>query len=314
MPMFASTLFENEQQTDQILHLIEELLRDGEADLAAERLEVGLEALEDVGHPIAGFCRAVTVDHIELLGWDRLAQRLSELDARGAAITAIGIDLSCHGDASPDALGHHEPFLETNFYSDQNFPFSACSRNELLAGYETASNGWQGGFEDIDQTIATRGLDELNAAVAELEHACRTGQNDNGIDHDAMLIGSAFMAVRLHQAVKARIMADGLPRAVVVIVGSNESFPFFDAPVITRDEYAKLFPHLEVVAPAVFPFPEPEEFPELEISLDEPQSGSEIRRVLLRQQATSLLESPTLLEEKPVEKPAGMLKRLFARR
>jgi hypothetical protein len=312
MPMFASALFENEQETDQILHLIEELLRDGEADLAAERLEVGLEALEELGHPIAGYCRAVPVDHIELLGWDLLAERLAALDQSGVPITAIGIDLSCHGENLADANGHFEPYLETNFYSDHSFPFSAATRYELIDSYTTSSCPWQGAFVDIDGTITTRGLDELNAVVNELEHACRTGHTDNGMDHDAMLIASAFLAVRLHQAVKAKIAADGLPRPLTVLVGSNESFPFFDAPVVTREEYAKANPLLEVV-PHSIP-PELEEFAELEISLDEPQSGSEIRRVLLRHQATSLLESPTLTDQPPVEKPGGLLKRLFARR
>jgi hypothetical protein len=312
MPMFASTLFENEQQTDQILHLIEELLRDGEADLAADRLEFGLEALEDLGHPIVGFCHAVTVDHIELLGWESLQERLATLDSKGTPITAIGIDLSCHGDPAPDALGHFEPYLESNFYSDQAFPFSTANRAELLIGYGTSHNAWQGSFEDIDQSITTRGLDELHAAVSDLEHACRTGRNNNGLDHDAMLIGSAFLAVRLHQAVKARILADGLPRPLTVLVGSNESFPFFDAPVITRDEYAKLFPHLEVVSSDSIAVQE--EHSELEIDLETAASGSEIRRVILRQQAASLLESPALSESVAVEKPAGILKRLFARR
>ncbi len=238
MPNFASALFENEQQVREILFTMEALLREGDADEAALRLELAIEALEELGHPIAGLCHETPLNRVDVKGWEALHQRVQELNQNGAPITAVGIDISVHGDAVVRADGAIEPFLETNFYSDAAFDFTNGTRVDLIEGYSGSASAWQGCFVEIDSIVSIAGLGRLNAELRRLEAECRTGEHTDALDHDALWVGSAFLAVRVHQAMRECIIEWGLPFPMTVLVGSNESYPFFDAPVITRDEFS----------------------------------------------------------------------------
>src|SRR3546814_13801034 len=46
----------------------------------------------------------------------------------------------------------------------------------------------------------------------------------------------SYIAVLVHLAVRDTALERGLPRRLAVLVGSNESYPFFDAPVIPATE------------------------------------------------------------------------------
>jgi hypothetical protein len=317
MPQFASALFENAQQTDEILDAIEDHLRHGETDLAADLVAMALDALEDQGHPIAGFCHAVPVSSVELLGWEAIAERLWSQAQAGCEVSAISIDLSRTEEPEPDQFGHFEPLVETRYYSDASFQFSSASRATLNSAYSDQGSAWLGRFDHSDTTITIRGMDELNAAIEQLHSECADNDNADSLDHDAFLIGSAFLAVRLHQAVKAKIIADGLPRRMAVLVGSEGVFPHFEAVVFTRDECPKVVPQLEAV-PAV-------EAPVLvQGSAAEPRSenigpANELRRRLLSQSVSESVEAakaaaPDKKERKPVAQSFGRLKSMFSRR
>jgi len=346
MPAFESALFASEAEIRQVGAALETLLREGEADEAAQRLEWALDALAELDHPIVPLCRALPVSAIIVEGWDQLAYRLAALDKPGKPVTAIGIDLSWPGHVGliPDEEGRLDPHIETNFYSDAAFPFSTSGREELLAAYGTYGTPWQGGFEDIDSTIAFAGMEHVQGAAYGLDLRCRSNPVDETLtpaDHDAKFVGMTFVAVRIHQAVREMVLSHGLPRPLTVMVGSNESYPFFDAPVITADEYRMIRPDSaeewpgaslaepdfasesfdgELLAYKVEdqvggPEVEPEAMEAAEDSVDarlaELVSGAALRRGLRDRAA----EAPA--EEEASEQAAsggGMLARLFRRR
>ncbi len=317
MAQFASALFENAQQTDEILDAIEGHLRGGQADLAADLIEMALDALEEHGHPIAGFCHAVPVSSVELLGWEAIAERLWAMARAGFEISAISIDLSRAEEPVPDQFGHFEPQVETRFYSDAAFPFSSADRANFMAAYDEHGSAWLGRFDHSDSTIAIRGMDELNSAIEQLQIACANSADGNGLDQDALLIGSAFLAVRLHQAVKAKVIADGVPRRLAVLVGSNNVFPQFEAAVFTRDECPNIIPQLEAVP--LEPTPVEAGLPTADSRGENIGPANELRRRLLSQSVTETevaLKSatPSRKEDRPVAQSLGRLKRIFSRR
>lgn len=236
--MFASTLFADDNDVRDFDLQIQNLLRLDRADEAAAILETALGELDRTGHRLAESCLACPVAGIEITGWDALAARIAGLDRFGAPITALGIDISWPGHVGlePDTDGCLAPHLETNYYSDSAFPFTTAGRDALLAGYGPYGAEWQGGMAEIDTLLGTSGLEHLYGAIFPLVESVAADPDPEPLDADAMRLGAAFVAVRLHQAVARAIRLHGLPRPLAVIVGSNESYPFYDAPVVDIGE------------------------------------------------------------------------------
>lgn len=233
---------------------IETLLREGNADHAAKWLKSRLEALCGDGLPLPARFLAVTAADLTVTGWENIGNRLMRLDAAGSPITAIGINLRGPGHIgfAPDASGLTGPHLETNFYTDEAWPFSHCDRAGLLVGYERGTARWTDHFVEIDNSIGIGGIDDLHGAVLLMEQRCRPGGNATNTEHRAYMLGASYLAVLLHLAVRDTALQRGLPRALAVLVGSNESYPFFDAPALAAPEAAVVDP-LPVPRPAPAP-------------------------------------------------------------
>ncbi len=273
--MFASILFADENDVRDFDLQIQNLLRQGLADEAAAIIEAALGQLDDASHPVAALCLACPVEAIEIVGWDALVARIAAIDAAGAPVTALGIDISWpgHSGTEPDAVGTLEPILETNFYTDSAFPFAPRNRTALVEGYGPHGAEWQGRMAEIDTLVSLRGLGEVYGAVFPLvEHVSAMPEPD-AAEADAMRLSAAFVAVRVHQAVYHAIVRNGLPRPMAVIVGSNESYPFYDAPVVSADESSD-FVCFSLKGPAVEPVEVIE--PETVEALDEPLVSAEM--------------------------------------
>ena len=318
--MFASILFADENDVRDFDLQIQNLLRLGRADEAAAILETALGELDRTGHRIAELCLACPVEAIGITGWDALAARIAGLDRPGAPITALGIDISWPGHVGlePDAGGCLAPHLETNYYSDSAFPFTAAGRDALLAGYGPYGAEWQGGMAEIDNLIGTSGLEHLYGAVFPLVENVAANPDPEPLDADAMRLGAAFVAVRLHQAIARTIRLHGLPGPLAVIVGSNESYPFYDAPVATAAE-SQEFVRVAIAEKPVEPI---QDAPDQPFAFDDiaPQpdedgddnrvvqiSGASLRQRLGQQNAAASRSS------QPVAAAGGLLRRLFAR-
>lgn len=249
--MFASTLFADENDVRDFDMQIQNLLRNGRADEAAAILETALGELGANRHPVAELCGTCPVSEVKIVGWDALAARIAELDTPDAPITGLGIGIEAHGhcEREPDPGASFEPRLETSFYHDGAFPLAISDRAALVEGYGPHGAGWQGGLADIDTLLGVQGLGALYGLVRPLVETTDSTTEPDPLDADAMRLGAAFIAVRLHQAVARAVRLHGLPRPLAVIVGSNETYPFYDAPVFSTAEAQDFAPVVLESAP-----------------------------------------------------------------
>ena len=234
----ADFFFANRDADRAYRDRLQTLLRRGDADEADRIVRENLTILANRGEALAGRCLSTSLDEVRIVGWQRLNARCEALDHPEKPITAIGVDLSWpgHTDRQVDASGAMNPLIETNFFSDAAFPFSSSDRSALLTGYGISSSKWQGSFEDIDDTIGVEGIGDLYGPIYQLKQQHRAAPSR---EFDVAVIGSCFVAVSIHRAVRAAIEKQGLPRPLTVFVGSNESYPFFDAPVCSHEEAMK---------------------------------------------------------------------------
>lgn len=234
--------FADRQEQDGFRWRLEAMLRRGEPEAALALVRQGLEAIADNGLPIVDIALAAQPEALVLTGWDAVAATIArEEKASGNPITALGIDFSaaCHTGIEPDENGALTPHLETNYYDDlSNLVFSKASREDILLGYSDGGSEWAGCFAEIDNALHVEGLSALYGAVV-------TAAKDRSRDDlagDAYVLAASASAILLHLAAKRHIAAHGLPKPMAVLVGSNEDYPFFDAPVVSIDEARALMP------------------------------------------------------------------------
>lgn len=242
--MFASNIFGNEDELFAFLGDVEALLRRGQPDVAAGLLESQLGDLAEEGNELARLCLKVPVGAIRLVGWEQLAAKMAKLDRPGRPITALSIDISAPFETPVLSQKHgnfYEPDLDTVFYSDTRFPFAEADREAIREAYTERGGPWAGQFEHCDSTISVRGLGGIYGEVLLAQKACRADGHDDAMEQDVAALASAFVAVRVHQAIRAMAEGRGMPRAFTLLVGNNESFPYFDAPALTRDEIDDMF-------------------------------------------------------------------------
>lgn len=316
---------------------IEDMLRSGEADAAARRIKSLLPPLAGEERPLPARILKISARDVTVVGWNALAARIEELDRPGFPITAIGVDIadSCQSRAVPSAAGYLPPYIETTYFSDNAFPFSESTRAQLADGYAQGAAAWQGAFEGIDDTIAIDDIDDIHGALFALQLKCQGDDAGSASDDErqAWLLGSAYLAVLIHQAVRNMALRGGLPRTLAVIVGSNDSYPGFDAPVIAAraetsasDDFflsLSLVPELPPEAepePSREPEEEPERIEELFLAVEDdgwdddiawhlPPPGIHVTGKQLRHR---FVTPESIAETTPVEK-TSLFDRLFRR-
>ncbi len=236
--------FANEAEQRAFRDELEQMLRQGEPEAALERARCRLREVAAASPRLSELALNTHPHQIALSGWAALAASIRSAEKHGnKSVTAIGIDFSWPGHFAStikdgktvldfDARGGFTPVLETNYFGDlREVKFSTATRADILAGYSTSGSEWQGGFIDIDNLIGVTGMDALYGAL----QSSRPGEADSA-ESDASVISACISAILLHLAVKRHIEVEGLPKPMAVLVGSNEDFPFFDAPVMSVDE------------------------------------------------------------------------------
>ncbi|PLK22502.1 hypothetical protein C0V72_14595 [Porphyrobacter sp. TH134] len=236
--------FANRDEQRTFRDELEQMLRRGEPEAALERARSRLREVAGASPRLSELALNTHPHQIALSGWDALAASILSAEEHGnKSVTAIGIDFSWPGHFAStikngktvldfDAQGGFTPVLETNYFGDlREVKFSTATRSDILAGYSASGSEWQGGFIDIDNLIGVTGMDALYGAVQSSSPA-----EADSAESDASVISACISAILLHLAVKRHIEAEGLPKPMAVLVGSNEDFPFFDAPVMSVDE------------------------------------------------------------------------------
>jgi hypothetical protein len=218
---------------------IETMLRNGRADEAELRLKALLPEVAGPGKVLPARLLEIGAGDIRLGGWDKLAARIEEYSRPMIPITAVGIGIGDPADAglAPDAEGNLRPPLETSYYSDATYPFSETDRADLLEGYSSFGCEWQGDHDKLDDTLSIEGIDDLYGAIAKLENEVGASGNPPADDIRAGAIGACYLGVLVWQAVRKVAIEQGLPRPLAILLVNSDAYPFFDAPVMTCEEY-----------------------------------------------------------------------------
>jgi len=214
---------------------IADLIRAEQHDLADETLMAGLASLHV---PLAELCLETRTNVVELTQWDTLQQMIFRPLDSGGLCTAVGLDLSNYGERrmTPESV---EPSVEVKFYSDESFPFSVKSRDEILAENASVSHSvpWHGCGDDFTTFVMdVVGLARLNSAV-ELDQAQRSARSwprspmptPAPTNYVAFRLAEWLLALRYHRAVKHHLDREGLARRLPVIVASHDVGPFLEA-------------------------------------------------------------------------------------
>ncbi len=219
--------------------IIEAMLRHGEADEAARHLRTLVEPHCGSGKALSGRFLQITSADITLNGWGDLDDSLNRYDRPEHPVSAISIMVSEPESRPqrPDEAGLLSPFVEVSFFSDEAYPFTEADRADLMDGYSSFGCEWAGDVEGIDHSIAIDGIDDLYGNLATLEARLFTMDVPPEADIAAGTIASCYLAVLIHQAVRDTIRKSSLPRPLCVMAGNSGTYPFFDAPVMSADEY-----------------------------------------------------------------------------
>ena len=225
-------------------HSVEDMLRSDEGEAAIEKLRALLEPYAVHGGILSPRFLEVSPRSIEFAGWHRMADRLLNHDRPGFPITAIGVTLSDArklGGPGP-SNGWLAPFIKTFYFSDEAYPFTDASRDDLLDGYTREGFGWQGDYQATDATLSIKGIDDLYGAIVSLEDRLLESKSPSEDEVRAGTIGACYLAALIHQALRDTIRKKGLPRPLCVLAACDGVYPFFDAPVAGQDETTVLEP------------------------------------------------------------------------
>ena len=81
---------------------------------------------------------------------------------------------------------------------------------------------------------------QVMLSLVKLETRLLGSEDPGDEDIRAGTLGSCYLSVLIHQAVRETIRKQGLPRPLCVMAGTSGIYPFFDAPVMSS-ERAVLF-------------------------------------------------------------------------
>lgn len=220
---------------------IENRLRERQASAAIERLRRLLAPYAGPGRILPERFLTVGTGDLVLSGWEALGESIRRHDREGSPITALSIAFGWPGEEPRprDAAGHLPPYVETRYFSDAAFPFSESTRDDLLDGYSSFGCSWGDDAEAVDTVLAVEGIDDLHAALADLEEQLLATDNPDEDGLRAGSLGSCLLSALLFQAVSEQIDRHGLPRPLCVTAGSSGVYPYFDAPVVGMPEAAR---------------------------------------------------------------------------
>ncbi len=191
-------------------------------------------------HPgaVATACLAVPPDGVTIRGWDELDADLTRLVRGGHHVSAVGLNLSNYHDTDADDWWDKEPAVEVTAYTDEHFPFSTATLQEMLAASATYAAPWTGaglGQDEVHPRVS--GLRGVNGAL--LRHQEERGRTFETDDDLAAYLGWWWQHLRFRQAVAGHLDAHGLALTVPVLAGSHDVGPWLVTvhPVMRESEH-----------------------------------------------------------------------------
>jgi len=208
---------EGEQEWCDTLHL---LIERGQFDAAETRL---LEALEGLEGEIAGLCRSLHREDVELDGWEDLVEAIEVQE--GEPVTGVTLAIANDTDTAFEKGSYHTPDVLLSLYTDEQWNWSAADQDQLLDECAKEEPGWTGAEEDVEVYLEVSGLERLNTAL--MFHKQRFFFRDGEVDHAPLryvdfVVGCWWRALRFHQAVASQLANAPLPACVNLLTGLVE--------------------------------------------------------------------------------------------
>lgn len=199
------------------------LLRSGQTAELESRLRDGFQQIPK-DEPIRVAAESVSLSDVRTAGWDALNTAIA-VHSRETPITAVGLDLTIHGEAEDDGGRTILP-LETSYYADtRSFAFSQTSRDQVRRACEEGTPPWTGDFVDIEEALTIDGLNRLHDAVVQAAY------RDRAVDEAphrrrAAYLGGWMRHLRAHQVLARDLALHGLARPIPMIVGTHDLSPY----------------------------------------------------------------------------------------
>ena len=221
----------------------EETLRDlfERRELAeAERILRG--ALVATGGEMMRLCRRTSIDAVEVIGWQELADAVASHE--GEPITGATVAMGNESDLAFEKGNLHRPYMMLGLYSDAAWGWSAAKPDEALEQCRGESPAWAGEDEDIEAFLEIEGLDELNTALIhhKQRHMIREDSEASApLRYVEFVLGCWWRALRFHQAVAVQLDRHGLGGTIPVISGLIDMRPEVVSvhwPVVQRAQVA----------------------------------------------------------------------------
>ncbi len=212
----------------------ERLLRTGALESLEAELRDALVVLPE--DPVRSAALALTADDVRIRGWEAMCATAAVL-CRRKPITAVGVDLTIHGDGQ-DAWGRQILYLETSYYADDcGLAFSTASPGAIREACGASTPAWSGGFVETDDAVTVEGVNGLHDAV----ERARVVGGDEADQAQPAVLGGWMRTLRVHQALARTLAREGLPGGVPLIVGAHDLPPYATAAywsTVARDDAA----------------------------------------------------------------------------
>lgn len=208
---------------------VEDMVRNRQAEAALQHLQELLAPLcSDQGPLPAEFVRTEAAA-IDFAGTALLRETIQTLDECGEPVSALAFELDTNAIDPEDG----EPLLATRFFFDTAWPFSECTFAELLEGFNELGTAWHNDHADADERILrTDGLAPMVDALVRLRKT-NAAQDEPGQDCiRAELLGTLYLAVLFHIALRDMALRGSLPRPLAVFCATHNGPAIVSAPAI----------------------------------------------------------------------------------
>ncbi len=184
------------------------------------------DSIAAVDGEIARLCRELRREDVVLTGWEDLVAAI-ELH-EGEPIAGLTLAIANELDLAFEKGQTHEPYVMLGLYTEEAYPFSAASAEQLLGECRAETPAWAGHDEDVELYLAVEGLGPLNTAL--LFHKQRHFFRDDNpaqapLRYVDYVLGCWWRALRFQQAVAAEYARHGLPGGIPAIAGMVEMRP-----------------------------------------------------------------------------------------
>lgn len=183
-------------------------------------------ALSALDTELAWTCLELPREAVALSGWEEMAEAIALYE--GDPVTGVTIAIANEADRDFEKGAVHHPYVVLGIYTDEAYPFSQASHDEIRDECLSQSPAWAGREEDVEVHMDIKGLDRLNTRLA--HHKQRHFFRDDAPEtaprpYVEFVLACWWRALRWHQAVATECAIHGLPGGIPVLAGMVEMRP-----------------------------------------------------------------------------------------